>query len=239
MKIYKNFCSALNPGKKFVVLFGVPGSGKGTYANLLSKDTGFLKLSTGDELRKLTNLTPSAQNSELHKKITQQIDNGQLTDDDIVFKILEGKVLEANEGIILDGFPRNITQLEKFNEKYSISLVINCILDEEILIEKLLGRRTCLNCGKAYNICTILKRGYDMPAILPKKEGVCDLCQGKLVSRSDDTEEIIKRRMKIYNQNTEILLKYYKKLNLVVDFIPKRGVNDYPEFYNRVIKPRL
>ena len=157
----------------------------------------------------------------------------------MVFKILEQKISSSKGGVILDGFPRNFSQLERYKEKYPIHLVINCILDEQILIEKLLGRRTCIDCGKAYNLCTILKRGYDMPPMLPKKEGICDICSGKIISRDDDKEEIIRKRMNEYNDKTSILLKYFREANLVVDFVPKRGVKDFPEFFSQHIRPRL
>ena len=75
--------------------------------------------------------------------------------------------------------------------------------------------------------------------MLPKVSGICDLCQGKLISRDDDNEEIIRKRMKEYNDKTAVLLKHFRDANLVVDFVPKRGVKDYPDFYSKTIKPRL
>lgn len=238
--IYRNFCSnQASLSKKFVIFFGVPGSGKGTYANLLCKDTNFVKISMGDEIRRILDSKKNNDISGFYKNIASQLQQGKLIDDNIVFKILEEKIAQSKLGVILDGFPRNISQLDRYRQTYPIHLVINCILDEEILIEKLLGRRTCIDCGKAYNICTILKRGYDMPAMLPKVSGICDLCQGKLISRDDDNEEIIRKRMKEYNDKTAVLLKHFRDANLVVDFVPKRGVKDYPEFYSKTIRPRL
>lgn len=226
--------------KKTLLLFGAPGSGKGTYGNLLIRDTGFMSISMGDEIRKLLN---GKETSSSLKDVAKQVQQGKLIDDDLVFEILEGKLREkesSHKGIILDGFPRTFSQMERFIRRYTIDLVINCILDEEILVEKLLGRRTCVSCGKGYNFCTILKRGYDMPAILPKNsEGKCDSCSGNLVSRIDDTEEIIRKRLKEYSAKTEGLLDFFRKKEIVIDFSPKRGVADYPDFFTQMIKPRL
>lgn len=126
-----------------------------------------------------------------------------------------------------------------FEKRYDINLVINCILNEEILIEKLLGRRTCVGCGKAYNICTILKNGYDMPAMPPQKDNICDKCKCELIEREDDKSDIIKLRLSEYEDKTRPLLEYFDLKGVVVNFEPKRGVKDYPDFYEKVIKPKL
>lgn len=234
-QILRNFTSFLKNPRKFILFFGVPGSGKGTYAALLSKSTGFLNISMGDELRKLI----KTAETPLFQRISEEIQQGKLIEDAVIFKILEIQLQKSASGVILDGFPRNVAQMLKFEEKHAINLVINCVLDEEILVEKLLGRRSCENCGKSYNLCNIAKKGYDMPAILPQKSGFCDICQGKLVAREDDTETVIRKRMREYAEKTAILLDLFRKKGVLVDFAPKRGVKDFPEFFAKVVKPKL
>lgn len=212
---------------KIILFFGAPGSGKGTYSSLLQKDTNFLNLSMGDLLRQ------SSYNTFLRK--------GELLSDDIIISIFENYLKSKTnlKGLILDGFPRTIPQYDLLESKFPITTVVNCILREDILIEKLLGRRICKKCNKAYNLCTINKEGYLMEAMLPKYSDKCDNCSIPLSTREDDTEQIIKKRLIEYQFKTEPLLSFFQKKNLVIDFIPKKGVKDFPDFYNSKIKPLL
>jgi len=103
--------------------------------------------------------------------------------------------------VILDGFPRTINQLDRYNKLYDTTLCLNIKLREDILMEKLMGlfyllitflsRRTCVNCGTSFNLVGIYKDGYDMEPLKPKKEGICDICGGKLITRPDDTKEVV------------------------------------------------
>ena len=112
------------------------------------------------------------------------------------------------------------------------SYVVNCLLNEEILIEKLAGRRVCDGCGTNYNVCTINRNGYDMKPLLPVKGHNCDNCGGKLVQREDDKEHTIKKRLSIYKQETEPLLEKFITMGLnIMHFEPKRGIDDYPNLY--------
>jgi len=217
--------------QKFLFFFGAPGVGKGTYAELLAKDSHYNKISTGDELRNIIKgKGPSGFDPKLAEEIKKIVSKGDLVSDDIVIKIIEEKVKEpaSAKGVILDGFPRTVAQLEKYEKKFPTHLVVNITLKDDILLEKLMGRRTCEGCGKGYNICNIQRDGYNMDPLLPKKDGVCDKCGGKLIIRADDTKEVITARMKEYEAKTLPLLKIYQKKGNLVNFEGKRGVKDYP-----------
>jgi adenylate kinase family enzyme len=144
--------------QKFIFLFGAPGVGKGTYAKLLRKDLGYNHVSTGDEIRKILKGTVSAGfDKALIETIKGIVKSGGLVKDEIVVQIINEKVKEPEsaKGVILDGFPRTQGQLDKYLERFPIHGVLNITLRDDILLEKLMGRRTCLNCGTGFNICDI------------------------------------------------------------------------------------
>jgi adenylate kinase len=230
-----------NPSQKFLVLFGAPGVGKGTYAGLLAKDLQFNKISTGDEIRKIIKGGDTGgMDKALVDEIRNIVNSGKLVSDDIVLNILQEKLREpaSQKGVILDGFPRTLSQLSKYSEKFPVDLVVNVELRDDILLEKLLARRTCIGCGNSYNVCSIHRDGYEMEPLLPKKEGECDKCGSKLVIRDDDTETVITSRMKEYNAKTLPLLDEYKKKGSLMNFEVKRGVKDYPKLIAQV-RPAL
>lgn len=236
------FGSAANPNQKFVIFFGAPGVGKGTYAGLLADEFKFNKISTGDELRKIIKgLAPSTMSKDLVAEVKKIVNSGGLVSDDIVIDIVKEKLKEpeSKNGVILDGFPRTLTQLAKYDKLFPIHIVINLNLKWEILLEKLMARRTCVDCGRAYNFCNINRDGYLMEPLYPKK-GDCQKCNGepKLVIRDDDTEKVITERMKEYDAKTLPLLAEYKKKGVLVDFEIKKGVKDYPAL-REVIKKKL
>ena len=227
--------------QKFVFFFGAPGVGKGTYAQFLSRDFGFNQIATGDEIRKIIkNQDTGSMDPKLVKEIREIVKSGKLVSDDIVINIIKEKLKEpaSQKGVIFDGFPRTAAQLKKYEETLPTHLVINIVLDEGILLEKALGRRTCVGCGKSYNICSIHRNGYEMDPLNPKKEGTCDKCGDKLVIREDDTEPVIKKRMVEYESKTAPILEVYKKRNIVFEFEPKRGVQDYEKFL-KLVKPLI
>jgi len=124
----------------------------------LAKDGHYNKISTGDELRNIIKgKGGSGFDPKLVTEIKDIVSSGKLVSDDIVIKIIEEKVKEpaSKQGVILDGFPRTVSQLEKYDKKFPTHLVVNITLKDDILLEKLLGRRTCDGCGKGYNICNI------------------------------------------------------------------------------------
>lgn len=146
--------------KKFLFLFGAPGVGKGTYAKMLRKDLKYNHISTGDEIRKiLKGNAPSGFDPKLIETIRSIVKSGGLVNDDVVVQIIEEKVKEpeSEKGVILDGFPRTKGQLDRYLKTFPIHGVINITLRDDILLEKLMGRRTCVGCGTGFNICDIQK----------------------------------------------------------------------------------
>lgn len=234
--------SAAKPGQKFLIFFGAPGVGKGTYARLFSEEFKLNQISTGDELRKIIKGTaPSTMSKELIADIKKTVSSGGLVSDDIVIEIVKEKLKEpeSQNGVILDGFPRTLAQLSKYDKLFPIHLVLNLNLKWEILLEKLMARRTCADCGRAYNFCNINRDGYLMEPLYPKKTD-CTKCNGepKLVIRDDDTEKVITERMKEYEAKTVPLLNEYKKKGVLVDFEIKKGVKDYPALRD-LVKSKL
>ena len=238
-QINKTFAQATK--QRFIFFFGAPGVGKGTYAQFLSRDFGFNQIATGDEIRKIIkNQDTGSMDPKLVKEIREIVKSGKLVSDDIVINIIKEKLKEkeSKNGVIFDGFPRTIEQLKKYEETLPTHLVINIVLNESILLEKALGRRTCVGCGKSYNICSIHRNGYEMDPLNPKKDGICDKCGDKLVIREDDTESVIKKRMIEYENKTAPILEIYKKRKIVFEFEPKRGVKDYENFLS-LVKPYI
>jgi len=128
--------------------------------------------------------------------------------------------------------------LAQYNKLFPTDLIVNITLQQDILVEKLSGRRTCEKCQKGYNICNIQRDGYNMDPLLPKVDGVCDKCSGKLIIRQDDKKEVILARFKEYEAKTFPLLAEYKKSKKVVDFEAKRGKKDYPQL-KKIIEDNL
>ncbi len=190
-----------------VFLFGPPGVGKGTQADLLVERYNFKKFSMGDILREEV-----ALGSPIGKKVEECLKNGILAPDDIVFEIVEDFVVEnLNDRILFDGFPRNLNQaieLEKLLARHNrkITLAIELHLTKEELINRILGRLYCPKCGAVYNEVT-------NP---PRNPNTCDECSAHLEKRKDDTLEVITNRLKVYEELTKPLSDYYKSLGVLV-----------------------
>lgn len=206
-----------------IVLLGAPGSGKGTQSKLLVEKYKIPQISTGDLLRAAV-----SAGTELGKKAKATMDAGQLVSDDIVLGMIQERLTkpDAKGGFILDGFPRNIPQaqsldalLARMGQPLQLALLVD--VDNEILIKRLTGRRTCGSCGQMYNI-------YFTPA---KTAGKCDKCGGELQHRSDDNEATIRNRLQVYEGQTAPLISYYKaqgKLRTV------RGVGNISDIFKSV-----
>lgn len=192
-----------------LVLLGPPGAGKGTQASTITKKYGIPHISTGDILR--ANIK---EETELGKKAKEYMDKGLLVPDDLVVSLVKARLLEddCNGGFLLDGFPRTVNQADALddeltNMKLKLDRVINIDVDEEVLINRAVGRRICKKCGATYHI--------EFNA--PKEENKCDVCGNNLSHRDDDKEETVAQRIKVYTKNTKPLIDYYKEKDLILD----------------------
>lgn len=180
------------------IIFGPPGSGKGTYASRLQRKLGVDVIAMGDIFREIMK-----EDTPLGKKVKGFVEKGQLVPDDVVIEVLKQRLtkVSSSKGFILDGFPRTIDQAKALEKIAQIGAVILLAVPDWIIIERLSTRRICKNCGEVFNV-RYLK---------PKVEGVCDKCGGQLYQRSDDTAEVIKDRIKVYEKQTQPILQYYKE----------------------------
>ena len=212
-----------------IVMLGAPGAGKGTYASkILAPELNVPHISTGDLFR-----AEAASGSELSVKIKEIMDKGDLVPDKIVIEMLKKRLEQedAQNGFILDGYPRNIKQAEMLDEITNIDLVLNVRLADEIIIKKIAGRRICRKCGYIYNVADIHEGNIVMPPLLPEKEGICDKCGGEIYQRDDDTEEVVRDRLKLYYEKTAPLIEYYEKRGIVKNV----DVNGSPDIMRPVI----
>ncbi|MEM3577318.1 MAG: nucleoside monophosphate kinase [Candidatus Bathyarchaeia archaeon] len=180
------------------IIFGAPGSGKGTYASRLQFRLGVDVIATGDVFREIMK-----EDTPLGRKVKGYVEKGLLVPDDVVFEVLKQRMakIPSGKGFILDGYPRTIEQAKALEKIAKIDVIIQLIVPDWIIIERLSARRICRKCGEVYNL-RYLK---------PKVDMICDKCGGKLYQRSDDTPEVIKRRIEVYEQQTKPILEYYKE----------------------------
>ena len=194
-----------------LILLAVQGAGKGTLAKKLKEKYGYAHISTGDILRERASV-----GDELGYELKSMMDNGQLVPNDIIFEAVEYKITqpECANGYILDGFPRNLEQaqgytkiLEKLNMDAGVA--INMTIPEELLVQRIIGRRMCKDCGAIYNI-------YN-DQLKPTTEGICNKCGGALYQRDDDNEEAMKRRVETYFNVTAPVIDYYKEKEILYE----------------------
>ena len=194
---------------KNIILMGPPGAGKGTNAKRITSFYKIPHISTGDMFREaIKNKTP------LGELANSYMSKGLLVPDEVTIGLVKERLSkdDCKDGYLLDGFPRTLVQAEaltKLSEEINrpITSVINIIVPEDILIDRICGRRVCKVCGAPYHVRNLK----------PKVEGVCDLCGGELVQRKDDNEETLKSRLGEYHKQTEPLIAYYNKLGVVTD----------------------
>lgn len=192
-----------------LIFLGAPGAGKGTQAREVSKEFAVPQISTGDILREAVK-----KQTPLGLAAKVKMEAGELVPDEVVCGIVEERIGEADcaKGFILDGFPRTLGQAQFVDRVLEAKgrgnpLVVNIRVDQEVLMKRLTGRRTCAVCGEIYNVY------YDPP----KQEGVCDKDGGKLLHRADDNEETIRQRLVAYENQTSPLIEYYRQKNLLHD----------------------
>ena len=185
-----------------ILMFGPPGSGKGTYASRLSEKFGIPHISTGDLVRdEIKNQT------EMGKRINDYSSRGLLVPDSVMCQLLQKRITQPDctEGFILDGFPRTIPQAQELEKISTTDLVINLQVPDAVVIERLGSRLTCRSCGAIYN-----KR-----FLKPRVSGRCDKCDGQLYQREDDRPSVIQQRLELYQKQTQPLLEHYERKNQI------------------------
>lgn len=215
-------------GSRRLLFLGAPGVGKGTYASRLSKKWGLPHIATGDIIR-----AEIKSGSPLGAKFRDYNDRGALVPDDMVVELARKRLSQsdAQSGFILDGFPRTLPQAVALRKAdVGLDMCLSLTLRKDLLISKLSGRRVCEDCGTVYNICDIEEGEYRFPALLPKEETRKD-CPGRcerLAIRGDDSQHIVEKRLETYGIETEPLIEFYTKMNILMGFDVKKGVEDLP-----------
>lgn len=183
-----------------IIFLGAPGAGKGTQAEIISKNFKIPTISTGNIIREALK-----SGSEVGLRAKSYIDKGHLVPDEVVIGIVRDRISQddCKNGFILDGFPRTLAQAEALdNSDVNIDKVVDIEVDDELIYKRMAGRRVCSKCGKTYNVDLDMK---------PKVDGICDVCEGALVQRVDDKLETVKERLKVYYDQTHVLKDYYDK----------------------------
>ena len=197
-----------------IIMLGAPGAGKGTQARIISEKFNIPTISTGAEIR-----SEIEKGSELGLKVNDIIKSGNLVSDEIVLELIKERLSkpDCENGFILDGFPRTIPQAEGLYELgYDIDVALNIDLADEVIIERLSGRRECPKCHAIFHVTS-------NP---PKTEGICDICGDKLTIRPDDKKEVIINRLDVFHKQTEPLIDYYRNKGKLVTVIGQGEVSD-------------
>ena len=190
-----------------IIMLGAPGAGKGTQAKKIAAKYDIPHISTGDIFR--ANIK---NGTELGKKAKTYMDQGLLVPDELVVDLVVDRVNQEDcqKGYVLDGFPRTIPQAEALdralaNMDQKMDYAINVEVPDENIIRRMSGRRACVDCGATYHIVYAA----------PKKEGVCDKCQGSLILRDDDKPETVEKRLHVYHEQTQPLIEYYTQAGIL------------------------
>ncbi|MPZ62677.1 MAG: adenylate kinase [Propionibacteriales bacterium] len=201
-----------------LILVGPPGAGKGTQAKFLSRHYGIPHISTGDIFR-----ANVAAQTPLGLEAKRHMDGGNLVPDEITIAMVRDRLSEGDTsgGFLLDGFPRTLAQAAALDSMLvemdtPLDAVLEFQVDDEEVVIRLAGRRTCQKCGHIWHV------KFDPPA----EEGVCDLCGGELIQRDDDRPETIRRRLEVYEEQTSPLVDYYAKAGLLVSISASASVEE-------------
>ena len=212
-----------------LILLGGPGAGKGTQAKFICEKFGIPQISTGDMLRAAVK-----EGTELGKEAKKYMDAGQLVPDDVIIGLVKERIKQPDceKGFLFDGFPRTIPQAEAMKEAgVKIDYVVEIAVPDEEIIKRMSGRRVHLPSGRTYHII------YNPP----KEEGKDDVTGEPLVQRDDDKEEVVRERLKIYHEQTEPLVDYYKKWEASGDpnapkYIRIDGIGTVDEIKQKIFK---
>ena len=202
-----------------IIIFGSPGSGKGTQAKLLAEFFRLKRISLGDILRQEVK-----KESSLGKQVEAYMEEGKLVPDELVSKVIEENI--NKQVFILDGYPRNLSQAKRLDKILSdknkdIDAFIYLDIDQQIIVDRLSKRIICRNCGVNYHL-------DNMP---PKQEGICDICGEVLSQRKDDNINVIKKRWEVFTKESAKILDFYKNKNKLIN-IDGRG--DKEDIFKRI-----
>jgi adenylate kinase len=208
-----------------IIMLGAPGAGKGTQAKMIAEKYCIPHVSTGDIFR--ANIK---NGTELGKKAKTYMDAGQLVPDELTVDLLIDRISKDDcaNGYVLDGFPRTIPQAECLDEalakrEESVDYAINVEVPDENIVNRMGGRRACVNCGATYHVVHIP----------PKKEGICDKCGSKLILRDDDKPETVQNRLKVYHDQTQPLIEFYEKKGVLKEV---DGTQDMKVVFEDIVK---
>jgi adenylate kinase len=188
-----------------VLLLGAPGAGKGTQSKRLADAFGIEHVTTGDALRANKDMDISHMDT-VYDTPRAYMDAGELVPDEVVNEIVK-TALSAADGYVLDGYPRNLEQAEYLSDITSLDAVVFLDVSEAELVERLTGRRVCDDCGANYHV----------EFSPPEEDGVCDDCGGDLIQRDDDTEETVRERLRVYEENTAPVVEHYRDEGVLVE----------------------
>ena len=181
-----------------LILLGAPGAGKGTQAEIICKTLSIPQISTGNIIR-----AQIKSGTELGLRVKAIVESGALVSDELVIELLKARISEPDceNGFILDGFPRTIPQAEALEQFCDIDAVLEIYVPDEAIVARMSGRRTCPVCGASYHV------KYNPP----EKEGICGVCGAQLVMRPDDDPEVVASRLRVYHEQTEPLVEFYRE----------------------------
>jgi adenylate kinase len=201
-----------------IVLLGPPGSGKGTQTERLCAELKFTKISTGDLLREAVK-----QGTPLGVKAKSYMESGGLVPDQLVGDLIKEKLAGVKGGVLLDGFPRTVEQAKMLDQIINVDLAIDLEVDEELLVRRLTERRVCKSCNSVFHL----------EFNPPKVAGKCDKCGSDLIQRSDDSEKVVRERLRVYKEKTLPLTRYYYDKQILVRI---DGQGDISDVYERILK---
>ena len=183
-----------------IIFLGPPGAGKGTQAQLLTKELGIPQISTGDMLRKAMR-----EGTKTGLEAKRYVESGGLVPDDVVIAIVRERLAEddCRDGYMLDGFPRTVYQAEQLDQFATIDVAVDLDLPDDVIVQRLSGRRVCPNCNATYHISQL------------NGSTVCQNCGAGLIQRKDDSEETIRNRLRVYQEQTAPLIDYYRNKGIL------------------------